>query len=502
MESLDVSNAFLQGFGFDMLESVCKALGIQLPSVSRDVYAVVPGNVWYLLRQMGQKNCPQFGFDSWCLRLVKAMYGLNDGPLMWQLCLRFFYSYRCHARTSLFDENHFVWRNEAGLQGEATAHVDDNNVAGPTAFRKWLQDLLEHRFGKVGRQELPMVHVGLVYERWGNGFKLQQERYCLALKPIPVDKARAQKVDAVCTSDEKHLLHAGIGGLLFLCYTRPDIVVDTLYLQSAVRSCCVGDLLAHNRLVAKAHRTSGRGLVYPRLAEPTCIVAFADASGPSKKSAYAIEGKLIVRKEDTLIWADDGEFPGSMWNSRAHILTHSGKKSKRVAQSTSHAESLSHLGICFEAELICMRITEMCSPRPLSLHAMMEIDDEGAYDIALDLVTDCNDLFELATGQKGIPQDKSQRLVIAAIRQRRLMMKVRATIKVTDHDMAANPLTKPISKQHVFDCLLDDGFLSFHDRIFYRTSREIALLGDAELDSLWCSTTSTPSSQVFLSVMD
>ena len=167
MESLDVSNAFLQGFGFDMLESVCKALGIQLPSVSRDVYAVVPGNVWYLLRQMGQKNCPQFGFDSWCLRLVKAMYGLNDGPLMWQLCLRFFYSYRCHARTSLFDENHFVWRTEAGLQGEATAHVDDNNVAGPTAFRKWLQDLLEHRFGKVGRQELPMVHVGLVYERWG-----------------------------------------------------------------------------------------------------------------------------------------------------------------------------------------------------------------------------------------------------------------------------------------------------------------------------------------------
>ena len=118
------------------------------------------------------------------------------------------------------------------------------------------------------------------------------------------------------------------------------------------------------------------------------------------------------------------------------------------------------------------------------------------------LVTDCNDLFELATGQKGIPQDKSQRLVIAAIRQRRLMMKVRATIKVTDHDMAANPLTKPISKQHVFDCLLDDGFLSFHDRIFYRTSREIALLGDAELDSLWCSTTSTPSSQVFLSGMD
>ena len=70
MESLDVNNAFLQGFGFDMLESVCKALGIQLPDVSREVYAVVPGNVWFLLHELGQKGCPTSGFASWCLRLV------------------------------------------------------------------------------------------------------------------------------------------------------------------------------------------------------------------------------------------------------------------------------------------------------------------------------------------------------------------------------------------------------------------------------------------------
>ena len=150
-----------------------------------------------------------------------------------------------------------------------------------------------------------------------------------------------------------------------------------------------------------------------------------------------------------------------------------------------------------------MRIAEMSSPQPLSLYSMMEIDDVGAYDIPLDIVTDCNDLFELATGQKGIPQDKSQRLVIAAIRQRRLMMKVRATLKVTDHDMAANPLTKPISKQHVFDELLDSGFLSFHDLIFYRTSREIATLGDAEFESLWSSSSPKPTTtSIFLSLGD
>ena len=80
-----------------------------------------------------------------------------------------------------------------------------------------------------------------------------------------------------------------------------DIVVETLYLQSAVKSCCVSDLIAHNLFAAKAHRTSARGVVYPLLSVPTCIDAFADASGPTKKSANAIEGKLVVRNEDTVI---------------------------------------------------------------------------------------------------------------------------------------------------------------------------------------------------------
>ena len=145
------------------------------------------------------------------------MYGLNDGPLMWQLCLRFFYSHRCGARTSLFDENHFVWRSAARLEGEATAHVDDNNVAGPTSCRVWLRAQLEERFGPVGRQELPMVHVGLTYERWQTGFKLQQTAYALALKFIEVSKERTQQPEEKCTPAEKTSLHSGVGGLLFLC---------------------------------------------------------------------------------------------------------------------------------------------------------------------------------------------------------------------------------------------------------------------------------------------
>ena len=212
-------------------------------------------------------------------------------------------------------------------------------------------------------------------------------------------------------------------------------------MQSADASCCVADCLA------------------PCRSQPHCSVAFADVVGPSEKYAGDPDGKLIVRESSTLVWADDGEFPGSTQNYSSHILTYEGKDLIQVALSILHAEPI-----------VCMRIMEMCPPSSSALTAMMEIDDP----------------FELASGQKCIQCCKSQRLVIAAIRQLDMMMKLRANIKVIADDMAALPLTKPIYKQNEFD-----------EEVVTRSTRRLGSfsLGDAELDSLWCSTSSTPSSQ-------
>ena len=157
-----------------------------MPVVDRDVYVTLPGNAWFLLLHLDQPDCPKHGQENWCMRLTKAMYGLNDGPYLWQMCLRYFYVYHCGGRCSVFDENHFVWRTDKALLGEATAHVDDNNIAGPLEFRNWLREQLEARFGKVGRQELPMVHVGIVYERFLDGFRMHQRSYAEALKNIDI----------------------------------------------------------------------------------------------------------------------------------------------------------------------------------------------------------------------------------------------------------------------------------------------------------------------------
>ena len=93
-----------------------------------------------------------------------------------------------------------------------------------------------------------------------SGFRLQQKSYAGQLKKIEISRERAKQDRAVCTEKEKHDLHVGVGGLLFLCYTRPDLVCDTLVLQSHVKNAIVQDLKLHNSTVTRAHKDADTGL--------------------------------------------------------------------------------------------------------------------------------------------------------------------------------------------------------------------------------------------------
>eukprot|EP00959_Pyramimonas_sp_CCMP1952_P109064 2281057-Pyramimonas_sp.AAC.1 len=50
----------------------------------------------------------------------------------------------------------------------------------------------------------------------------------------------------------------------------------------------------------------------------------------------------------------------------------------------------------------------------------MQMQDEGRAMIPIDIITGCYDLYQLTTGLKGIPVDKTQRLSILALREDRL----------------------------------------------------------------------------------
>ena len=91
LESWDVGAAFLKGFNFRQLEDALKKKGIVIPR--RECCLVPPKNVWRHFRSIpGCKWVVREGAEHlWLLLLIKAMYGLIDAPLAWQLCLTEFF---------------------------------------------------------------------------------------------------------------------------------------------------------------------------------------------------------------------------------------------------------------------------------------------------------------------------------------------------------------------------------------------------------------------------
>ena len=189
-----------------------------------------PANVWF-----------DVCFLSYCLELIKAMCGLVDAPLLWQLCLRWHLK-RPGATTSLCDDNFHFWVDTTtkALLGELTSHVDDCNSAGKRAFLDWLRTELEAAFGNMSVQQLPMDHVGICYEpvcySGTPGVLLHQEKFSMALATIPLDPVRNKNPDFDCIAAEQTALRGSLGGLFFLCSTRSDLIADVIGLQTHICS--------------------------------------------------------------------------------------------------------------------------------------------------------------------------------------------------------------------------------------------------------------------------
>jgi hypothetical protein len=91
---------------------------------------------------------------------------------------------------------------------------------------------------------------------------------------------------------------------------------------------------------------------------------------------------------------------------------------------------------------------------------LIVIQETGSWPIPVDMATDCSDLFELVTGEKGIPQDKGQRLYVLSLREDRLLNKIRKLYLIPTECMTADALTKRIMSA-VLMFYLTTGLLMF-----------------------------------------
>ena len=380
------------------------------------------------------------------------MYGLNDAPLAWQLCLHEFLK-KHGGVPSLMDENLFIWKSpppENHLKALLSTHVDDLASAALRTFLDWLYELLVKEFGNVTRQTMPFDHCGCRYEKVDDGFRMSQRHFAekLVCVEIPEHRRDSDSLDAKELTSFRSIL----GGLLWLTATRLDLIADVSLLQSKVTKACVEHLRQANKVVEKAKHPDflDLSLHYRRLRGPLRLVCVHDASSASKDRNYAQEGILVLLCEDGLhdlgtqykLEADDDL--AKKLSGRSHVLWSHGAKAKRVSYSTSHAETLSAIGGLETVSLVAVRLSELYFKGKPSLKDLTQIQEFGNDVLPVDCMTDCRDFFELTTGERTLPQDKGQRLYVLAHKEARINGRIRWMVLVPTQSMVADALTKPM----------------------------------------------------------
>lgn len=165
IEGFDVKTAFLQGLRFSEIQEKARQLGIEIRE-QRQVWLRPPANVWRHLRALGFCTVKDVDRMLFVLKLLKALYGLVDGPLLFQLAFLDFFVSQLGFRSSLHDENFLFTscKDTWTLVGIIILHVDDALVLGSWEFIRWVQYEAEKRFGEMKRHTLPLTWCGIVHE--------------------------------------------------------------------------------------------------------------------------------------------------------------------------------------------------------------------------------------------------------------------------------------------------------------------------------------------------
>ena len=454
LESLDIAGAFLKGFNFDEIRRTLMKRGMNAPE--RTVIVYPPANVWRHLKELDSSfTVPYDDYTQYGLLCCKPIYGLNDAPLAWQFCLHDFIMAQ-GATSSHLDENCWTWKENNEPIAMLTTHVDDLAISATPEFMNDIYNKFVTKFKKVTRQQLPFDHCGCEYSRTGDGYFIGQKEFAKRMKPAAVpDRADDSPLNPPEVSDLRSIL----GALLWITATRLDVIADVSLLQSRVTKAEVQDIKNANEVLRKVVEHADMGLHYRFFKHKAKRLAVIhDASAASKGRSYAQEGVIICLTDDA--WQDtkisyehtctteedDDKHGGVM-----HVLYSHGAKSKRISYSTSHGETLAMVNALEAATLCMIRLSEIThSEKKPSLQQLIAIQSQGNACLPMDMYCDARDVFELVTGTKTLPQDKTQRLYVLAVKEARLDGRIRMVALIPTQCTLADSLTKSLEHDSMY----------------------------------------------------
>ena len=333
-----------------------------------------------------------------------------------------------------------------------TSHVDDLAIGGKQSWLDSTHDSFVKRFKKVTRQQMPFTHCGCMYEKTTQGFKIQQTDFLERTRPSEVPK----KGDDERLSPEETTNFRSIpGALLWLTSTRLDIIADVSSLQSKVTTAQVRDIKKANEILTRALEDKHLHLRFRRFeTSHQRIMVVHDASSASQGRHYAQEGVLVLMADDKFFGYEQPyevactDAQAALHGGVALFLISYGAK-ERVAYSTSHGETLAIVGGVEAATLCMVRLAELMLPGEPALSQLIKVQENGHDKLPIDDYGDCNHVFELVTGMRTLPQDKTQRLYILSLRETRLSGRMRQLCLVPTQSMTADPLTKSMVSEPV-----------------------------------------------------
>jgi hypothetical protein len=330
-----------------------------------------------------------------------------------------------------------------------TLHIDDTLITGDKGTLTWFATKFEEAFEGLSIDRNHFRHCGVdVYRNPElRHIYCDQTDYISQLEAIDL-KGKGKATDTA-SAELITSYRSLVSGIAWLGVTYAPASAGASLYQGFLPFPLISHCHMLNNFLEQLKELYAPLVYHHGLQSPHRLVVLSDSSfaNTSRHSQGGYYTLLAQESSDSIC-------------GLCHQLSFRSSKSKRIASSTSHAETLALIGGVEEALFIQTWLYELDHPGLTTLQIIAAKD--GLVPIIA--ATDCHDLFSnLTKPAMPIPANKSMTLYLAALREMRADGRIQAFIWHDTRDCLPNALTK----------LRDDGTLEldgdFDMKEFYQT---------------------------------
>ena len=333
-----------------------------------------------------------------------------------------------HAKVPVANPDNTVMCPE--LSGLLSLHVDDNLVTGTDETLSLVYESLIGAFEDISIEKNHFRHFGVDVWRDPVLFNIydSQRDYLDALEPIVLPSGRTKKED-LAEPLLVTMFRSLVAGIAWTGVTYgPGLVAGSLF-QGYLPGVTLGNIVQLNEVLSQL-KSEYKPLIYRAdLQPPFRIVTVVDSS-LGNNSKYSQNGffVLLCRRSDTNICG------------ACNQLAFKSHKSKRVASSTSHAETLASMAGIEEGSFIQTWLLELERPNLSSTELIAAPSEILSLIVA---VGDCKDAFDMFTKVAfPTPVNRALTLYVHAIREYFEHKKIESFCWIDTRCNIANSLTK------------------------------------------------------------